>query len=143
MNCKNLHFPVFLIFSLPAIFSQVSFGEKPHTIATIIGEDFYINGGIGLKDRSLNGITIKGFLPDSRMAKGIFDVINPDTMNFWINPGSGKWYVDRNKDKYVAAMPKWRNYGLPAFTTIIQGGSPIGNGNIKECMNPDLYKDNL
>ncbi len=117
-----------------------SFGINPKTIVTIRGENFFINGKITLKGCSLNGISLEGLLPNSRMVQGIFDDLNPETRNLWSYPDTKLWSADRNTSEFVSAIPQWRKHGLLAFTLNIQGGSPTGYGN-KGWINPGFHKD--
>jgi hypothetical protein len=117
-----------------------SSSSQPKTVVTIKGEDFYINGEITLKGRVLEGVSLEGLLPNSRMVQGIFDDLNPETRPLWKYPDTGAWDANRNTDEFVAAMPEWRRHGLLAFTLNIQGGSPTGYGN-KGWINPGYYKD--
>lgn len=120
--------------------TSITFGINPKTIVTIKGENFYINGEITLKSRSLKGISLEGLLPNSRMVQGIFDDLNPETRNLWNYPDTKLWSANRNTDEFVAAIPSWRKHGLLAFTLNIQGGSPTGYGN-KGWINPGFHKD--
>ena len=113
---------------------------QPKTVVTIKGEDFFINGEITMKGRTLDGVSLEGLLPNSRMVQGIFDDLNPETRPLWKYPDTGEWDANRNTDEFVAAMPEWRRHGLLAFTLNIQGGSPTGYGN-KGWINPGYYKD--
>jgi hypothetical protein len=60
------------------------------------------------------------------MVQAIFDDRNSDTVSRWTYPDTKKWDPDRNTREFVAAMPKWRQHGLLAFTVNLQGGSPEG-----------------
>ena len=113
---------------------------KIKTVLTIKGGDFFINGEITLKGRSLEGISLEGLLPNSRMVQGIFDDLNPETRSLWKYPDTGEWDADCNTNEFIAAMPEWRLHGLLAFTLNIQGGSPTGYGN-KGWINPGFYKN--
>lgn len=113
---------------------------QPGTVVTIQEDNFYINGEITLKGKSLSSVSLEGLLPNSRMVQGIFDDLNPETRQLWKYPDSGKWDPDRNTNEFIAAMPQWRSHGLLAFTLNIQGGSPTGYGN-KGWINPGFYKD--
>ncbi|MCX6138907.1 MAG: hypothetical protein NTV54_15625 [Ignavibacteriales bacterium] len=122
--------------------AQVDAAVHAKTIVTIKGDDFFINGEITLKGRTLDGISLEGLLPNSRMVQGIFDDLNPETRHLWKYPDTGEWNADRNTDEFVAAMPEWRRHGLLAFTLNIQGGSPTGYGN-KGWMNPGYYRNGI
>jgi hypothetical protein len=96
------------------------------TLVTIEGEKFLINGKPALEGVEWNGISMEGMLPNSRMVQGIFDDLNPETVEKWKYPDTGEWDPDRNTREFVAAMDEWRRYGLLAFTLNLQGGSPEG-----------------
>ena len=68
---------------------------------------------------------VEGLLFNSRMVQGIFDDLNPATRRLWDYP-DGPWDPERNSREFVAAMSKWREHGLLAFTINLQGGSPHG-----------------
>jgi hypothetical protein len=97
-----------------------------HTLVSIRGEDFCINGHPTYAGRVWNGHRIEGLLLNSRMVQGVFDDLNPETMNRWAYPDTGKWDASRNTREFIAAMPEWRAHGLLAFTLNLQGGSPYG-----------------
>ncbi len=134
--CNNNLILITLIISLGFSFSLA----QTKTIVTINGENFYINNKITLKGVILEGTSLEGLLPNSRMVQGIFDDLNPDTRHLWKYPDTGEWNADRNTNEFIEAMYEWRMYGLLAFTLNIQGGSPTGYGN-KGWVNPGFYKD--
>jgi hypothetical protein len=74
------------------------------------------------------------------MVQGIFDDLNPETRSLWKYPDTGEWSAERNTTEFVAAMPRWREHGLLAFTLNLQGGSPTGYGN-KGWINSAYDKD--
>ena len=115
-------------------------GSQPNTTVSIKGQHFFINGEITLKGRTMDGISLEGLLPNSRMVQGIFDDLNPETRHLWKYPDTREWNPDRNTDEFVAAMPEWRRHGLLAFTLNMQGGSPTGYGN-KGWMNPAYHEN--
>ena len=94
------------------------------TTVTIEGDNFYINGQPTLKGVSWNGINMEGLIPNSRMVQGIFDDLNPKTVERWVYPDTKKWDPDRNTNDFVKAMEDWYRHGLLAFTINLQGGSP-------------------
>lgn len=100
-----------------------------HTVLSIVGDNFLINGEPTFKGRIWQGHRIEGLLPNSRMVQGIFDDLNPDTRGQWAYPDTGQWDPERNTDEFIAAMPSWLTYGLISFTLNLQGGSPLGYGN--------------
>jgi len=113
---------------------------QTRTTVSIKGKDFYLNNEITLKGITLNGHSLEGLLPNSRMVQGIFDDLNPETRQLWKYPDTGSWDPNRNTNEFVAAIPEWRKHGLLAFTLNIQGGSPTGYGN-KGWINPGFHKD--
>jgi hypothetical protein len=105
----------------------VSLGAaERHTVVSIAGDEFRINGKPTYPGRRWNGHNIQGLLLNSRMVQGIFDDLNPNTVSRWAYPDTGKWDAQRNTREFIAAMPEWRKYGLLAFTINLQGGSPEG-----------------
>ena len=99
------------------------------TIVSIKGEKFLINGEPTYKGVSWNGNKIEGLLMNSRMVQGIFDDLNPATVDNWKYPDTQKWDADRNTNEFIKAMDQWYSKGLLAFTLNLQGGSPMGYGN--------------
>ncbi len=120
--------------------SAASTAPAAGTIVTIDGEKFRINGELTLAGRAIDGFSIEGQLPNSRMVQGIFDDLNDETRHLWRYPDTGAWNPDRNTDEFIAAMPDWRRHGLLAFTLNIQGGSPTGYGN-RGWLNPGFHPD--
>ncbi len=104
--------------------------SKAHTEVSIIGNRFYINGELTYKDRFWKGHEIQGLLFNSRMVQGIFDDLNPGTRARFSYPDTKKWDPERNTSEFVTAMGDWKAHGLLAFTLNLQGGSPMGYGNM-------------
>ncbi len=96
------------------------------TSVGISGTKILINGEPTLKGVVWNGISMEGLLPNSRMVQGIFDDLNPATVNLWDYPDTHRWDPERNTSEFVAAMDEWKDYGLLGFTINLQGGSPQG-----------------
>jgi hypothetical protein len=96
------------------------------TAVSIVGQAIHINGRPTYAGRTWQGYKIEGLLLNSRMVQGIFDDLNPATVNLWAYPDTGKWDAERNTREFIAAMPEWRKHGLLAFTIDLQGGSPQG-----------------
>jgi hypothetical protein len=96
------------------------------TFVSIVGDQFYVNGEPTYRGREWNGRKIEGLLFNARMVQGIFDDLNPETVERWAYPDTGKWDPERNTREFIAAMPAWRAHGLLAFTINLQGGSPQG-----------------
>ena len=128
------------IFAALLMLNSCSKPDFPKTTLTIKGEKFYINGEVTMKDRTLDGVSLEGLLPNSRMVQGIFDDLNPETRHLWKYPDTGEWDPDRNTNEFIAAMPGWYRYGLLAFTLNLQGGSPTGYGN-EGWYNSAFYED--
>ncbi len=104
------------------------------TEVSIRGDQFYINGKPTYEGRYWQGNKIEGLLLNSRMVQGIFDDANPETRVQFVYPDTKVWDPERNTNEFVTAMPEWRKYGLLAFTLNLQGGSPVGYGNVP-CLN--------
>jgi hypothetical protein len=116
-----------ILFLAISAFSCVSEpGFKPVTKVSIKGDKFFINNVPTFRDRTWNGVSVEGLLPNSRMVQGVFDDLNPETASKWKYPDTGVWDANRNTDEFIAAMPEWRKHGLLAFTIYFQGGSPEG-----------------
>lgn len=96
------------------------------TMVAIRGDQFLINGQPTYPGRTWNGWKIEGLLLNSRMVQATFDDLNPETVDRWKYPDTGRWDADRNTREFVAAMPTWRQHGLLAITVNLQGGSPQG-----------------
>ena len=121
---KRICLVLCIIFSLFSL--KLPAQKKNHTIVSIKGDQFFINGKPTYEKRYWSGYKIEGLLLNSRMVQGIFDDSNPETVNNWIYPDTKKWDADRNTDEFVKNMKKWRSYGLLSFTINMQGGSPQG-----------------
>lgn len=110
------------------------------TTVSIQRDQFYINGKPTYEGRYWKGNKIEGLLMNSRMVQGIFDDLNPETVDSFVYPDTRKWDAERNNREFVAAMPVWNRYGLNCFTLNMQGGSPTGY-RYTPCTNPGFYKD--
>ncbi len=99
---------------------------EPKTRVSIQGEKFFINGKPTFEGRTWQGVSVEGLLPNSRMVQGVFDDLNPETVDKWKYPDTGKWDPERNNREFMEAMAEWRKNGLLAFTINFQGGSPEG-----------------
>lgn len=95
------------------------------TTVGIEGDSFTINGQLTFPGRQFRGRRVEGLLPNARLVQGIFDDRNDETRGRWNYP-DGPWDADRNTAEFLAAMPRWRERGLLAFTINLQGGSPEG-----------------
>src|SRR5690349_19562216 len=123
----------------------LAFGPQPqrqarHTVVSIQGREFTINGRSTYAGHSYDGATIQGLLFNSRMVQGIFDDRNPDTRSRWNYP-DGPWDADRNTREFIAAMPLWKANGLLAFTINLQGGSPEGYSRTQPWVNSAFETD--
>lgn len=111
------------------------------TTVAIDGDRFMINGKPTYPGRQYKGMRIEGLLMNSRMVQGIFDDLNPETRSRWAYPDTKRWDPDRNTREFVAAMPKWRSFGLLTFTINLQGGSPEGYSKTQPWHNSAFRSD--
>lgn len=118
-----------LILTIPFICISVVGQRNQKTTVLIQGNQFYINGELTYKGRFWEGNKIEGLLMNSRMVQGIFDDLNPETVENFNYPDTQIWNPDRNTDEFVTAMEEWYKHGLLAFSLNLQGGSPVGYGN--------------
>lgn len=115
------------VLSFVLICSYTACGQKQRNTKVEIKEDqFFINGKITYEGRYWKGLKIEGLLLNSRMVQGIFDDLNPETIDLWAYPDTKKWDPERNTSEFIANMQKWRDQGLLSFTINMQGGSPQG-----------------
>ena len=118
---------------------EEAFIEK--TVLSIEGENFLINDIPTLQGLVWNTINMEGLLPNSRMVQGIFDDLNPETIERWAYPDTKTWDANRNTDEFIAAMDTWYAHGLLSFTINLQGGSPEGYSKFQpwenNAFNPD------
>ena len=110
------------------------------TKVEIKGDQFFINGKPTYEGRYWKGNRVEGLLINSRMVQGIFDDLNPQSVNTFAYADTQKWDAQRNNDEFVKAMPLWNSYGLNSFTLNMQGGSPVGYGGSK-CLNTGFNPD--
>lgn len=108
------------------------------TTISIRDDMFYINGRPTYEGRQWNGYRVEGLLFNSRMVQGIFDDDNPETVQRWAYPDTGRWDPERNTAEFLAAMPQWRRHGLLAITLNLQGGSPEGYSKEQPWINTAL-----
>jgi hypothetical protein len=113
-------------FLVSAAAASAAYSASQKTSVAIDGDKFLINGKLTYPGRTFEGMKIEGLLMNSRMVQGIFDDENPETINRWKYPDTGKWDPERNTREFLAAMPVWRKHGLLSFTICLQGGSPEG-----------------
>ena len=115
-----------LLLCLAALFAHAQDAPNRNTHLTISGNEFHINGKPTYEGREWNGMKIQGLLLNSRMVQGIFHDQNPETIQRWAYPDTGRWDPERNTREFIEAMASWRRHGLLAFTINLQGGSPQG-----------------
>ncbi len=111
------------------------------TEVSIRGTDFLINGRPTYEGREWKGSRIEGLLMNSRMVQGVFDDENPETVQRWAYPDTGRWDPERNTREFLAAMPEWRRHGLLSFTINFQGGSPQGYSKQQPWLNNAFHPD--
>ena len=100
--------------------------QDDKTTISIVENEFYINGKPTFEGKIWRDYSIQGLLPNVRMVQGIYDDINPETVNRWAYPDTKVWDANRNTKEFMEAMPLWKENGLLAFTINLQGGSPEG-----------------
>jgi len=115
-----------LLFTLTLLvfYSCEKTGDK--TIVSIKADEFYINGKPTFEGKTWRDYSIQGLLPNVRMVQGIYDDLNPETVDRWAYPDTKTWDANRNTKEFIEAMPLWKENGLLAFTINLQGGSPEG-----------------
>jgi hypothetical protein len=136
---KRISIVFCLVLLLSNLYLQAQ--KNTHTIVGIKGDQFYINGKPTYEKRYWNGYKIEGLLLNSRMVQGIFDDMNPVTINNWIYPDTKKWDAARNTTEFVLNMEKWYSYGLLSFTINMQGGSPQGYSSAQPWNNSAYNED--
>jgi hypothetical protein len=114
---------------------------KPSTVVSISKDKFLINGEPSYKGRTWQGYPIEGLLMNSRMVQGIYDDTNPETVNLWKYPDTGKWDADRNTREFIDNMETWYRHGLLSFTINLQGGSPQGYSKEQPWINSAFNED--
>lgn len=115
--------------------------RKNRTVVTIKEDEFCINDQVTYPGRYWKGHKIEGLLMNSRMVQGIFDDLNPQTVDKWIYPDTRKWDPDRNTDEFVLNMKRWNDCGLLSFTINLQGGSPQGYSQDQPWHNSSYRED--
>ncbi len=134
IKLKNL----VLVIGVVTMFSCTEKEKRTHL--EIKENQFYINGDLTYKDRYWNGHKVEGLLMNSRMVQGIYDDLNPESVDRFKYPDTGEWDPNRNTNEFIAAMEAWKNHGMIAFTLNLQGGSPMGYGN-KNSINSTFKPD--
>lgn len=117
-----------------------SLKKSDRTVVSIQDDNFLINGKPTYPGGYWKGNKIEGLLLNSRMVQGIFDDLNPTTVDTFAYPDTKKWDADRNTSEFIQAMSTWKSYGLNAFSINMQGGSPTGYGNFN-FLNPGFNPD--
>lgn len=115
-------------------YSNATEAISSNIVVSIKGEKFLINGKETYKGLKWQGYSIEGLLMNSRMVQGIFDDLNPKSVDLWKYPDTQKWDADRNTSEFIKAMDEWYSMGLNSFTINLQGGSPVGYGS-SPCIN--------
>jgi hypothetical protein len=95
------------------------------TAISIDGERFLIDGTPTYAGRTYEGRRVDGMLFNTRMAQGLFDDANPETVGRWAYPDTGVWDPDRNTDELIAMLPTYASYGIRAISVNLQGGMPV------------------
>ncbi|MFC2124344.1 cellulase family glycosylhydrolase [Bacteroidota bacterium] len=141
-KCICLLLALFIVFSCKTG-QETENPEKEirKTAVSIQGENFYINGKPTMQGILWNGINMEGLLPNSRMVQGVFDDMNPETIEKWAYPDTHTWDAERNTKEFIDAMDDWYNHGLLAFTINLQGGSPEGYSKFQPWENNSFETD--
>ena len=115
-------------FALPALTLSLlaAWPADAGTVASIVGDEFHLDGKPTYAGRMWQGHKIQGLLLNARLVQGIFDDRNTNTVARWAYADTRRWDAERNTREFIAAMPEWRRHGLLAFTLNLQGGSPQG-----------------
>jgi len=119
---------LFYLFALVFVVACSTSKQSQLTEVSIVGEQFLINGTPTYQGRTWNGYKIEGLLMNSRMVQGIFDDMNPKTVELFKYPDTQEWDAERNTKEFIKAMDSWKEHGMLAFTLNLQGGSPFGYG---------------
>lgn len=106
---------------------------KHGALLAIDGERFLLNGEVTCRGRA----HVEGLLYNIRTVNATFD----DTLgrcDYFDDDGSrpenrhagfGKWIspasADANTDRFIAALPRYRDYGILAINLCMQGGHPL------------------
>src|SRR5262245_55363565 len=88
-------------FVIVALLAAEASARTPKTEVSIKGDMFLINGKPTYEGRTWEGHTIEGLLLNSRMVQGTFDDLNPETVQNWIYPDTGKWDAERNTREFI------------------------------------------
>ncbi len=124
-----------------ALAAQVPIRKVPDPVIQIKGEKFHFNDQPTYAGRVWKGHSIEGLLLNSRMVQGIFDDENPQTVDRWAYPDTGKWDPNRNTQEFLDNLSSWRKHGLRAITLNLQGGSPQGYSKEQPWRNSAIAPD--
>lgn len=129
--------PVLIVFTSHAYIGSLNkiTESAGNTVVTIKGNQFFINDEVTYEGRSWKGYPIEGLLMNSRMVQGVFDDLNPETVERWKYPDTDTWDAERNTDEFVKAMDSWYEKGLLAVNVNFQGGSPEGYSRVQPWEN--------
>jgi hypothetical protein len=111
--------------------------DMGHTILTIQGNHFYINGTPVYSEIHSNP-SVHGLLMNARFIQGMFDDQNDRTR---FNRFGKIFDPDQNTEDFIAALPEWYPYGLRAVTVGIQGGMPVFTINVRTIDNNPFGQD--
>lgn len=111
------------------------------TKVTIEGEGFLINGTPTYQGREWQGNKIEGLLLNTRMVQGMFDDVNPETVQQFAYADTGEWDADRNTSEFIAMLPTYKAHGVLAFDINMQGGSPYGYSTEQPWVNSAFKRD--
>ncbi len=143
--------PIFLVAVAVAVAVQTvaasAAEQMRHTQVSIEGDQFLINGRLTYPgvtwspDGQENEYRIEGLLMNARLVQGIFDDLNPETVQRWRYPDTGQWDPDRNTQDFIDAMASWYEHGMRCFVINLQGGSPEGYSRQQPWHNSALRAD--
>jgi len=100
--------------------------NSSHTVVSIHGPAFHVDGVPTCHGRTWRGHRLEGLLFNLRAVQATFDDVNPATRDRWAYPDGRPYDPERQTREFVAALPTWRAHGLRAVTLNWQGGSPEG-----------------
>src|SRR5688572_5283454 len=86
---------------------------------------FYINGKPTYEGVEWEGRRMEGLLLNSRMVQATFDDRNPQTLQRFAYPDTGRWDPRRNTREFIRALSEYRREGLLGVTVNWQGGHPV------------------
>ena len=80
------------------------------TTISIEEDKFHIDGKVTYRGRTFRDYPIEGLLMNSRMIQGTYDDVNPETVDRWAYPDTGKWDAERNVTEFIDALPIYRDH---------------------------------